>query len=145
LVVEANEQVTALWLDNVHFIFGNINIAPLSLLQALAHYLKLVSLQFPDPWFKQRHSKRRVMQPELVAALAQILPVGGQVFIQSDVLAITEAMAARLAEQPCFQLTHAEPWLKDNPFPVPTEREIACAKLGRPVYRLLFEVVTEQG
>jgi tRNA (guanine-N7-)-methyltransferase len=141
LVVEANEQVTALGLDNVHFLFGNINIAPPSLLQALAPNLKRVSLQFPDPWFKQRHSKRRVMQPELVTALAQILPVGSQVFIQSDVLAMAEEMATRLAEQSCFQSTHPEPWLKDNPFPVPTEREVACAKLGRPVYRLLLEVV----
>ncbi|BFM38472.1 tRNA (guanosine(46)-N7)-methyltransferase TrmB [Synechocystis sp. LKSZ1] len=139
LVLEANEQVVHLGRNNVHFLFGNINIAPLLFLQALAPNLRRVSIQFPDPWFKQRHSKRRVMQPELVVALAQVLPLGGQVFIQSDVLAMAEAMGARLAEQPCFQRTHHDPWLAENPFSVPTEREIACAKLGRPVYRLLFE------
>lgn len=139
LVGEANEQVKALGLANVHFLFGNINIEPLSFLQRLGPHLQRVSIQFPDPWFKQRHSKRRVMQPELVAALAQVLPKGGQIFVQSDVLAMAEEMEARLAEPACFQLTHPEPWLSNNPFSVPTEREVACAKLGRPVYRFLFE------
>ncbi|WP_088891809.1 hypothetical protein [Leptolyngbya ohadii] len=44
-------------------------------------HLVEVSIQFPDPWFKKRHQKRRVVQPELVAELAEFLPVGGLVRI----------------------------------------------------------------
>ena len=34
-------------------------------------------LQFPDPHFKMKHKKRRVIQPELVHALAHLMPPGG--------------------------------------------------------------------
>lgn len=36
-----------------------------------------IALQFPDPHFKARHKKRRVVQPQLVRAIARIMPRGG--------------------------------------------------------------------
>ena len=33
--------------------------------------------QFPDPHFKNKHKKRRVVQPELVQAVAAHMPPGG--------------------------------------------------------------------
>lgn len=42
-------------------------------------------LQFPDPHFKRKHRKRRVVQEQLVRELAQLLRPGGRVFVQSDV------------------------------------------------------------
>lgn len=47
--------------------------------------LALVSIQFPDPHFKKRHHKRRIVQPELVEAICRRLRPGGRVFMQSDV------------------------------------------------------------
>ena len=44
-----------------------------------------VSIQFPDPHFKRKHHKRRVVQPSLVMALAAALRPGAAVFLQSDV------------------------------------------------------------
>ncbi len=41
--------------------------------------------QFPDPHFKRKHRKRRVVQPQLVAALARLVRSGGRVLLQSDV------------------------------------------------------------
>ena len=35
--------------------------------------MAFVSIQFPDPHFKVRHSKRRVVTPELVATLAKFM------------------------------------------------------------------------
>ena len=39
-------------------------------------------LQFPDPHFKMKHKKRRVIQPELVHALAHLMPPGGACFLR---------------------------------------------------------------
>ena len=51
-------------------------------------------VQFPDPWFKVRHRKRRVMQPALATVLAENLVPGGELWLQSDVLDVAEEMRA---------------------------------------------------
>jgi len=35
-----------------------------------------VSMCFPDPWFKSRHHKRRVSQPEVLDAVGQYVSLG---------------------------------------------------------------------
>jgi tRNA (guanine-N7-)-methyltransferase len=139
LVTEANEIRDRLELNNLHFLFGNMNTSALSLLSSFNQPIATVSIQFPDPWFKQRHSKRRVVQPELVQAIAQFLAPDGRVFLQSDVEIVATEMRDRFAENAHFKQTHPETWLVENPLPVPTEREIACFNLNRPIYRVLFE------
>ena len=138
LVIEANQQRDYLALTNLHFLFGNMNSTPLLFLNSLPATLTRVSIQFPDPWFKQRHSKRRVVQPELVTALGEVLSLQGQILLQSDVELVAQEMSDRFLENPRFQKTHVEPWLTFNPFPVSTERENACLNLERPVYRVLL-------
>ncbi|MEB3190747.1 MAG: tRNA (guanosine(46)-N7)-methyltransferase TrmB [Snowella sp.] len=138
LVIEANQQRDHLTLTNLHFLFGNMNSTPLLFLNSLPATLARVSIQFPDPWFKQRHSKRRVVQTELVTALGECLSLQGQILLQSDVELVAQEMSDRFLENPRFQKTHLEPWLMFNPFPVSTERENACLNLERPVYRVLL-------
>ena len=59
---------------NLHYISANINTS----LHSLAFpNLHTVCIQFPDPWIKK--SKRRVVTPAFVMALASVLPSGGQV------------------------------------------------------------------
>jgi tRNA (guanine-N7-)-methyltransferase len=43
-----------------------------------------VQLLFPDPWPKKRHHKRRLVQPDVVAALASRLSAGGQLHLVTD-------------------------------------------------------------
>lgn len=138
LVLEANENRDRLGLKNLYYLFGNINVEPEQFFAALPTTLQRVSIQFPDPWFKQRHNKRRVAQPDLVMVIAKALPSGGEVLLQSDVELVAQDMKDRFAENTDFALTHNSPWLEENPLLVPTEREIACFKLHRPVYRCLF-------
>jgi tRNA (guanine-N7-)-methyltransferase len=54
--------------------------------------VELVTIQFPDPHFKTRHHKRRVVQSALVRAVAEGLTPGARVFCQSDVLEVSEDM-----------------------------------------------------
>ena len=39
---------------------------------------------FPDPWPKKRHHKRRLIKPEIVAAMARALAIGGRLLVKSD-------------------------------------------------------------
>jgi len=43
-----------------------------------------VNLFFPDPWPKKRHHKRRIVQPDFVAAVARILEPRGLFHIATD-------------------------------------------------------------
>lgn len=54
-------------------------------------------LYFPDPWPKTRHRKRRLASDEFVRALVRTLAPGGRVDVASDIRALVEAFAARLA------------------------------------------------
>ncbi|HEY9738250.1 MAG TPA: tRNA (guanosine(46)-N7)-methyltransferase TrmB [Trichocoleus sp.] len=126
-------------LTNLHFLFGNINISFVDLMESLPPgALGCVSIQFPDPWFKKRHQKRRVVQPELVSAIATYLPPGRQVVLQSDVKDVAEDMCDRFSEHSAFHRTSSE-WLPDSPFPAQTDRERVTLEKGLPVYRAVFE------
>lgn len=142
LVGEANKLRSELGLINLHYLFCNVNNSLNSLLSSLPPgSLQRVTIQFPDPWFKTRHAKRRVVQPELVADLANYLAVGGFVFLQSDMEFIAVEMRDRFTENPAFEKIGTGEWLDQNPLPVATEREIGTQKKGEPVYRALFERV----
>ncbi len=126
-------------LSNLHFMYCNVNISLRALLESWGdrNPLQQVSIQFPDPWFKKRHQKRRVLQPELVSTLAEFLPPGGRVVVQSDVEEVAVDMCDRLAENPCF-LRQGDTWLPTSPFPAQTDRERVTLEQGLPVHRAIF-------
>ena len=86
--------------DNVHFAECNATVSIGEWLEAYASLgeksrVDMVTIQFPDPHFKKRHHKRRVVQAALVRAVARGLEPGGRVFLQSDVREVSEDMRAK--------------------------------------------------
>jgi len=141
LVEAAEADRRAAGLTNLHFLFANVNVSLPPWLAALPPgRLQLVTLQFPDPWFKKRHHKRRVLQPGLLHALAAALPEGGELFLQSDVLDVIEPQVELVEASGAFvrPADDGRPWRADNPLPVPTERERHVIEQGLPVYRVLY-------
>ncbi len=139
LVTRANERRDELALTNLHYVFGNINSSLPTVLSSLpADKLQRISIQYPDPCFKTRHAKRRIVQPELVSDIARYLPIGGEVFLQSDLEWVAQEMCEKFAEEPSFSRTQPE-WLEPNPIGVPTERETATLNRGLPVHRAIYQ------
>jgi len=141
LVDAAEADRQALGLGNLHYLFCNANISLQDWLAALpTDLLERVSIQFPDPWFKKKHHKRRVLQPALLLALAEALAPGRELFIQSDVLAVITPMVQLIEASGGFDRPPEDnrPWRADNPLPVPTERETYVLAQGLPVYRVLY-------
>jgi tRNA (guanine-N7-)-methyltransferase len=145
LVEAAEAERQELGLTNLRFLFCNANVSLEGWLGQLPRgLLRRVSIQFPDPWFKKKHHKRRVLQPALLLAIAAALAPGKQLFVQSDVLAVIEPMLAVIDASGCFepsgepQRPDAAGWLLQNPLPVPTERETYVLEQGLPVYRRLY-------
>ena len=122
---------------NLHFVFCNANNSLKPVLRDYPGKLERVSIQFPDPWFKKRHQKRRVVQPELVDTLAEIMPVGGWVWLQSDIEEVCAEMCDRFNENPLFAREGTD-WLSASPFPAKTDRERVGIEKGLPVYRAKY-------
>jgi len=57
-----------------------------------------VHAYFPDPWWKQRHRKRRVMKPAFLADVERILRPEGAFHFWTDVKEYFDATVALIAE-----------------------------------------------
>ena len=86
LVKNARLKMVESEVKNLYFVFGNANNF-LNDFQSefIFKNLKSISLYFPDPWFKTRHFKRRVIQPEFINILSNLLHKGTLIFIKTDV------------------------------------------------------------
>ncbi|MCC0175365.1 tRNA (guanosine(46)-N7)-methyltransferase TrmB [Waterburya agarophytonicola K14] len=139
LVSAANQLKNELGIANLHYLFGNMNSSAEVLLKSFpGNALKTISVQFPDPWFKKRHNKRRVVQNELVRVLVNYLGEGGRVFLQSDIEEVAKEMRDRFTADSRLILQHTTTWLDANPFSVATERELYVLEQNLPVYRVMF-------
>ena len=93
IIKRANEWAMHLGLDSrVHFVRSNATVSIESMLSTYPGPVELVTIQFPDPHFKKKHRKRRIVQEGLVKDLASVVGVGGKVLLQSDVLGVAEDM-----------------------------------------------------
>ncbi|XP_043695131.1 tRNA (guanine-N(7)-)-methyltransferase [Telopea speciosissima] len=111
--------------------------------------LMLVTILCPDPHFKKRHHKRRVVQKPLVDSILKNLHPGGQVFLQSDVLEVALDMRNQfdshfdvlehITDIDPSVLCDNEGWLLINPMGVRTEREIHAEFEGAKVYRRMYQ------
>jgi tRNA (guanine-N7-)-methyltransferase len=139
LVEEANRIANEKNLKNLHYEFCNAMMALGDLLENLPeNILQTVTIQFPDPWFKKKHAKRRMVNQELVETVVRHLAENGKIFVQTDIEFLAEEM---------FELFRADENLREmkiaeNPFPVKTEREAAVEEKNLPVFRAIFERVT---
>lgn len=73
-------------LSNCHFLECNVNVDLLKILKGIkktSSPLRTVTILFPDPHFKEKHKKRRVVLPQLVEELAEYLEEEGIVYLAS--------------------------------------------------------------
>jgi len=97
--------------------------------------LEAVWINFSDPWPKKRHHRRRLIQPPLVAALAERLVPGGLLHVATDDRAYAEHVDAVLAAEPRLENAYEPlPWLPEVPGRTPTAYERAWRAEGRPLH-----------
>lgn len=135
LVDEANRIAQEKNLENLHYEFCNAMIALDVLLEKLPeNLLQTVTIQFPDPWFKKKHAKRRMVNTELVETIVTHLAENGEIFVQTDIEFLAEEMFELFRERADLR----EIKITENIFPVKTEREAAVEEKELPVFRTMF-------
>ena len=96
-------------------------------------------LNFPDPFFKRRQHKRRVIGPGLTAEIGRALAPGGELFVQTDIFALAlDAMAALEADDGFLNTAGAWTFLRANPYDAKSRRERQCETEDVRVWRLLY-------
>ena len=93
LVKNAKLKVIEREIKNLYFIFGNANnILNDIQIELFIKNVNSISFNFPDPWFKKKHHKRRVIQPEFINILSKSMQKGSLIFIKTDVNDLFEYM-----------------------------------------------------
>jgi tRNA (guanine-N7-)-methyltransferase len=96
--------------------------------------LEQVHINFPDPWFKARHSGRRLMQRDTLDTLVSRMQPGGRLYLATDIIAYAEMSAALLADTPQLDNLLPTPWADSMPGRVITKYEATAAREGRDCY-----------
>jgi tRNA (guanine-N7-)-methyltransferase len=138
LVDWVNREARALGLP-VYAVFCNANNHVRTLFPPGS--VRRVFLNFPDPWFKRRHHKRRMIDETLVRDIHHILEPGGELFFQSDIwdLALDSMdMLERLDELYENRAGSWSFWRRGNPYGVRSWREAHCEEEGLPIWRLWY-------
>ena len=141
LVISSERKRQKLELKNLKFLYCNVNVSLDEWLSDLNYdQLKRVSIQFPDPWFKRKHIKRRVFKRTLLNSIARYMCKDGELFIQTDIFKLIESMSNVIDKSTYFDRKYIQglKWLKGNPYEASTDRELFVLKKNLPIYRAMY-------
>jgi len=105
------------------------------------HSIDKIFINYPDPWPKARHHKRRLISMEFLDALARVMKPGAELRLATDDEDYGTWMLEHLLSHPAFQWTAktCDDWL--NPWRdwISTRYEQKALKAGRGATYLSFE------
>jgi len=137
LVEAVNAACAAAGPANVRSVFANMSVDMGRLFADGS--VRRFFLNFPDPWFKSRQHKRRVIGPGLMAEIGRALAAGGELYVQTDIFALAlDAMAALEADDGFTNVAGGWTFLRENPYDAKSRRERQCETEGVRVWRLLY-------
>ena len=129
-------------INNLYFVFGNAyNILNDVQNKFIIKNVKSISFNFPDPWFKKRHYKRRVVQPEFINILSNSLQKGSLIFIKTDVKDLFDYMDCTISSNLNFKKIDAKNFNYSqsfNPCEVKTNREKYVIVNQLEVYKRIY-------
>jgi tRNA (guanine-N7-)-methyltransferase len=103
--------------------YQNVSVVRANAMKFLPNYFARASLSalfflFPDPHFKQRKHKARIISPTLLAEYAYALRPGGVVYTITDVRDLHDWMRAHLEAFPLFEPVSEDELRKEGKGPI---------------------------
>ena len=142
LIKNAKTKLGSIKSQNLYFVFGNANnIFNDSRFKFLISDLKSISFYFPDPWFKKKHYKRRVIQPELINLLSKTMQKESYIFIKTDVEELFNYMDLTISSNSAFEKLDANEFNyfgSFNPNRIQTNREKYVALKKFKIYQSIY-------
>ena len=142
LIEKAKLKVRREEIKNLYFVFGNANnIINDVNSKFIIQNVKSISFNFPDPWFKKRHYKRRIIQPEFISNLSNLMHEGSLIFIKTDVKDLFEYMDFTISSNFNFKKVKKKDFNYSesfNPNEVKTNREKYVLFNGLDVFESIY-------
>jgi tRNA (guanine-N7-)-methyltransferase len=138
LVDKANDECARVGLGQVRNVFANISVDLPRLFQP--GQVRRFFVNFPDPWWKTKQQKRRVIDGDLFVALYRLLEPGGEIHVATDIFDLALEAMAELEMQPGQYQNLRAPWsfLPTSPFAARSRRERQCEGDGSRIWRLAY-------
>jgi tRNA (guanine-N7-)-methyltransferase len=137
LVAATNAWCDENGVPNVRCVFANISVDMPRLFGDAS--VRRFFLNFPDPWFKSRQHKRRVIGPGLIAEVGRALAEGGELYVMTDIFALALDAMAALEASAAFDNGHgAWSFAPGNPYGAKSRRERQCEQEGTRIWRLRY-------
>jgi len=126
---KAEAKIERLGLDNARVIHGRAETA-------LAHLLAPESvhefhINYPDPWFKKRHQRRRLIKRDTVDLLTSRLAAGGHLLLATDIIDYAEMAHEILSETRGLSNAFVAPWVHQVEGRFRTKYELKGYREGR--------------
>jgi len=145
LIINAKHKLKDKDIDNIYFIFGNAdNLLKNWIIQYPERILGSASIYFPDPWFKKKHHKRRIIQPEFLNRLSLMMSNNSLLFVKSDVEDLHKYMNSVISNSSIFEEVNNKnlDYLKTfNPSKIKTEREKYAISKQLTIYETIFKKI----
>lgn len=135
LVKEAQAKIDKLELENIYIESSYANVAiPTKIPQGRVRFMYV---NFPDPWWKKRHKKRRILQPDYIKLFYNALQLGGIIYVRTDVKEYEEFVIESFSEFDTFERVEHD-IITDN---IKSNREVRCMSEGLDIYYLAFKKI----
>lgn len=126
---KAEAKIDKLRLENARVIHGRAETA-------LAHLLapesvRAFHINYPDPWFKKRHQRRRLIKRDTVDLLTSRLASGGRLLLATDIFAYAEMAHEILSETRGLSNAFDAPWVYEIEGRLRTKYELKGYREGR--------------
>lgn len=141
MVARNKRRVEREGIENLRFAYVNLNV---DLDRVFADKsVRAFHLLFPDPWFKAKHQKRRVVEPWMCQVMAAQLQAGGELHFASDVFevalsALTTLESPEVRAMGFENLCGSWSFARSAPVDVKSRREHTTLRRKQRVWRLRY-------
>ncbi len=138
-VTQANRKVAREGIPNLRALHGNAWHLACALFQPQS--VDAMYLNFPDPWWKKKHRKRRVINADFASHLISRLTPQGSFFIQSDVASLLEEILSVLEDHTPLVNVHGPGRIAPKKsYRARSHREKKCSEAGIPIFRARLQM-----
>jgi tRNA (guanine-N7-)-methyltransferase len=105
----------------------------------LPETISQIHINFPDPWFKERHSGRRLMQRDTLDAMVSRLIPDGKLFLATDIREYADMSHEILSDTPGLTNLLETPWVYEMKDRIVTKYEKKARQVGRPCHYFAYQ------
>lgn len=136
-IVKMENAIPRKGLDNVRVVFGRAETALNHLFAP--ETLDEVHINFPDPWFKARHSGRRLMQRDTLDVIVSRLKPDGKLYLATDIIEYAEMSHELLADTQGLTNTLERGWVNQIDGRIITKYERKAHEEGRSCNYFVYQ------